>query len=125
MTVIETKPSGLLKMAGGIAAAILVAFMIFQLTRHSPKKPAIPPTEFDGFVADSASRQLLRNAEISVTLGSYSAQQKTDTFGRYSIVFAVLRPMPAWRALRFMHPVMEITRMASPCGRGATSPRSC
>ena len=88
MTVIETKPSGLLRVAGGVTAAILVAFLIFQLTRHSPKKPAIPATEFDGFVADSASRQLLRNAEISVTLGPYSAQQKTDTFGRYSIVFA-------------------------------------
>ncbi|WP_035355205.1 hypothetical protein [Edaphobacter aggregans] len=88
MTGVETKSSGFLRVAGAIAAAVLGGFLIFHLTRPAPRTPPIAPTEFDGFVADSRSRQLLRDAEIIVTLGPYSAHQTTDTFGRYSISFA-------------------------------------
>jgi hypothetical protein len=87
MTVIETKSSGLRRVVGGIAGAALAGLLIFYLMRPSSQKDAIAPTEFDGFEADSTSRALLRDAEINVTLGSYSAHQKTDTFGRYSISF--------------------------------------
>jgi hypothetical protein len=88
MTVIETKHPGFLKAVGGTTVVILVGLLLFHFLRPAPQNNAIAPTEFDGFVADSASRQLLRNAEISVTLGPYAAHQTTDTFGRYSIAFA-------------------------------------
>ena len=84
MSVIKTKPYSLLKVVGGIAVLVLLGFLIYRFSHASPQNNAIAPTEFDGFVADSGSRQLLRNAEISVTLGPYSAHQTTDTFGRYS-----------------------------------------
>lgn len=86
MSVIEIRFPGFLKVVG-VIAALLAGALIFHLTRSSPGHGAIAPTEFDGFVADAASRQLLRNAEIRVELGRDSAEQKTDTFGRYSMVF--------------------------------------
>lgn len=87
MSVIDKSP-GFLKVVGGIATLVLLGLLIFRFSHASPQNSALAPTEFDGFVADSASRQLLRNAEITVTLGPYSAHQTTDTFGRYSIAFA-------------------------------------
>lgn len=87
MVGIETRSSGFLKRVGWFAASVITAVLIFWIVRPAPSKPAIVPTEFDGFVADAASRQLLRNVSITVTLGPYSAHQVTDTFGRYSVVF--------------------------------------
>ena len=83
----ETRSSGFLKRVCGIAACVITLVLIFYVTRPAPSKSEIAPTEFDGFVADSASRQLLHNASITVTLGPYSARQVTDTFGRYSVLF--------------------------------------
>jgi len=87
MAAFETRSSGFLKRLGWFAVVAVTAVLIFYIARPAPSKPAIAPTEFDGFVADSASRQLLRNASITVSLGSYSAHQVTDTFGRYSMLF--------------------------------------
>lgn len=94
MADIETRSSGSLKWVGWFAASAMTAALIFWIVRPAPSKPAIAPTEFDGFVADSVSRQLLRNASITVTLGPYSAHQVTDTFGRYSIAFPSPSPEP-------------------------------
>jgi hypothetical protein len=94
MADIETRSSGSLKWVGWFAASAITAALIFWMVRPAPSKPAIAPTEFDGYVADSSSRQLLRNASITVTLGPYSAHQVTDTFGRYSLVFPSPSPDP-------------------------------
>jgi|KBSMisStandDraft_5_1062788.scaffolds.fasta_scaffold15860_2 hypothetical protein len=83
----ETK-SSVLKWVGGIAAFVVAAVLLFFFTKPGPDKNAIAPTEFNGFVTDGTSRQLIRNASITVTLGQNSAHQQTDTFGRYSIEFA-------------------------------------
>jgi hypothetical protein len=81
----RTRPSVFLKWIGGIAL-LAASVLIFHYTHPAPTR-GIAPTEFDGFVADVRSRQLLRNSLVTVSLGGYSAQQRTDTFGRYSIVF--------------------------------------
>lgn len=83
----ESGLSGFLKWIGGIVASVLTAVLIYHLTRPAPSPPTIAPTEVDGFVADSATHQLLHNAAVTVTLGPYSIRQLTDTLGRYSIVF--------------------------------------
>ena len=75
------------KWSCGIAAITVALGLVWHVMRPGPRRDAIAPTEFDGFVADIASRQLLRNSLVTVSLGGYSAQQRTDTFGRYSIVF--------------------------------------
>jgi hypothetical protein len=82
----RTKSLSFLKWTVGIALVIAASVLIFHFTRPAPQK-GTAPTEFDGFVADAMSRQLLRNASVTVLLGGYSAQTKTDTFGRYAIVF--------------------------------------
>jgi hypothetical protein len=82
----RTGSSPFLKWTGGIALIVAASVLIFHFTRPTPPK-GIAPTEFDGFVADAASRQLLRDASVTVSLGDYTAQTKTDTFGRYSLVF--------------------------------------
>jgi hypothetical protein len=74
-----------------IALMAAVSVLIFHFTRPATPKE-IAPTEFDGFVADAATRQLLRDASVTVSLGNYSAQTKTDTFGRYSLVFPSPNP---------------------------------
>jgi len=84
----ESGVSGFLRWVGGIVASVVTAVLIYHLTRPAPAPPSIAPTEVDGFVADSVSHQLLRNAVVTVTLGQYSTRQLTDTLGRYSIVFA-------------------------------------
>jgi hypothetical protein len=88
MTIIETRSATFLKRLVGFAVVVTVGLFVVHVVRSSRREPAIAPTEFDGFVADSVSHQLLRNAEIRVRLGPYSAEQTTDTFGRYSIAFA-------------------------------------
>jgi hypothetical protein len=80
-------PSGLFKWISGTAALVIASFLIFHFMRPAPDKGVIAPTELDGFVADATSRQLLRNSLVTVSLGGYSAQQRTDTFGRYAVVF--------------------------------------
>ena len=82
----RTGSSPFLKWTGGIALVVAASVLIFHFTRPAPPK-GIAPTEFDGFVADATSRQLLRDAWVTVSLGDYSAQTKTDTFGRYALVF--------------------------------------
>ena len=91
----ENKSSGFLKAIGGIAASVVTAVLIYYLTRPAPPpplKPVIAPTEFNGFVADSASHQLVRNASVTVALGQNSAHQLTDALGRYSVVLASIGP---------------------------------
>ena len=83
----RTHSSSFFRWTTGIVATAAAFVLIFHLTRPSPASGAIAPTELDGFVADATSRQLLRNSVVTVSLGSYSAQQRTDTFGRYAVVF--------------------------------------
>jgi hypothetical protein len=83
----RTRSSGSIKWIGVIAALVTASVLVFHFTRPAPAKGVIAPTELDGFVADGTSRQLLRNSLVTVSLGGYSAQQRTDTFGRYSVVF--------------------------------------
>jgi hypothetical protein len=80
-----------LRWIGGVALAAAASVLIFHFTRPAPPK-AIAPTEFDGFIADATTRQLLRDASVTVSLGDYSAQTKTDTFGRYALVFPSPNP---------------------------------
>ena len=83
----RTSSSGFVKWTSVIAALVTASVLVFHFTRPAPAKGVIEPTELDGFVADGTSHQLLRNSLVTVSLGGYSAQQRTDTFGRYSIVF--------------------------------------
>jgi len=87
----RTGSSHFLKWTSGIALVVAASVLIFHFTRPAPQK-GIAPTEFDGFVADASTRQLLRDASVTVSLGGYSAQTKTDTFGRYSLVFPSPNP---------------------------------
>ena len=81
------RSSGLFRWTSGIVAFAGLVVLIFHFTRPAPASRAIAPTELDGFVADATSRQLLRNSVVTVSLGDYSVQQSTDTFGRYAVVF--------------------------------------
>lgn len=87
MSVTETKASKSFKWVGSVVALGIGAVLLFHFARPAPQQ-GTAPTEFDGFVADANSRSLIRNASITVTLGPYTAHQQTDTFGRYSMVFA-------------------------------------
>jgi hypothetical protein len=103
----RTRSSHFFKWTCSIALVVAGSILIYHFTRPAPPT-GIAPTEFDGFVADAATRQLLRDASVTVSLGGYSAQTKTDTFGRYSLVFPspnsdvstaiVLVKMPGYRA---------------------------
>ena len=83
----RTRPSGLFRRAIGIVALVVALILVFHFSRPAPASRPIAPTELDGFVADATSRQLLRNSLVKITLGDYSSQQRTDTFGRYAVVF--------------------------------------
>ncbi len=83
----KTRSSGFFRWTSGIVALAAAFVLIFHFTRPAPASGKIAPTEFDGFVADATSRQLLRNSVVTVSLGDYSVQQRTDTFGRYAVVF--------------------------------------
>ena len=87
MSVTETRAAKSFKWVGVVGVLGVAAALLFYFTRPAPQQ-GTAPTEFDGFVADANSRSLIRNASITVTLGPYSAHQQTDTFGRYSMVFA-------------------------------------
>ena len=87
MSVTETRASKSFKWVGGVVALGVAAGLLFYFTRPAPQQ-GTAPTEFNGFVADANSRSLIRNASITVTLGPNTAHQQTDTFGRYSMVFA-------------------------------------
>ncbi len=88
----ESNSSGFLKWSGGIVASVLTAVLIFYLTRPAPAKPTIEPTALNGFVADSTTHALIRNASVTVALGQNSAHQATDALGRYSVVIASTSP---------------------------------
>jgi hypothetical protein len=83
----RTRSSGLFRWTSGIVTLVAAFVLIVHFTRPAPARGAIAPTELDGFVADATSRQLLRNSLVTITLGDYSAQLRTDTFGRYAVVF--------------------------------------
>ena len=87
MAATRIRSIGFFKWTSCIAALVAASVLIFHLTRPAPAKGVIAPTELDGFVADATSHQLLRNSLVTVSLGGYSAQQRTDIFGRYAVVF--------------------------------------
>jgi hypothetical protein len=85
----ENKSSAFLKWIGGIAASVITAVLVYYLTRPAPPPtPPVAQTEMDGYVADSVSQKLVRNASVTVRLGQNSVHQLTDQSGRYSVVLA-------------------------------------
>src|SRR5215471_9779001 len=87
MAYTRTRSSGLFRWTSSIVVLAAAFVLIFHFTHQAPASGAIAPTEFDGFVADATSRQLLRDSVVTISLGDYSVQQSTDTFGRYAVVF--------------------------------------
>jgi len=86
----DSKFSGFTKTAGGIVASVITAVLIYYLTR--PPAPPLPKPQFglNGVVADVDSHNLIRNASVTVALGPNSANQITDSLGRYSVVLLSL-----------------------------------
>jgi hypothetical protein len=79
----NSKSWTLLKGIGGIASAVITALLIYYFTRP----PATPPTiAFEGLVSNVASHNPVPNANVTVSIGSNSVQQKTDAEGRYSVI---------------------------------------
>ncbi len=76
-----------LKWLGGILTAVLVPVLIFYLTRPAPPPPQpIAQSEFDGFIQDANSHNLIPGARLTLTLGPNSIVQTTDGSGKYSVV---------------------------------------
>jgi hypothetical protein len=76
--------SGFIKWAGGIAASVIAAVLIYHFTRPPPTP--IQSVDFYGVVADAASHALISNARVVVSLGTNSVSQQTDSLGKYNLV---------------------------------------
>jgi hypothetical protein len=79
--------SGFWKWIGGIVTAVLVPVLVYYLTRTPPPPPPpVAQTEFDGFVQDATSHNLIAGAKLTLTLGTNTIVQTTDSSGKYSVV---------------------------------------
>lgn len=81
--------SGIVRWAGGIAASVIAAVLIYHFTRPTPPPQSL---DFYGVVADAASHALISNAKIVVSLGSNSVSQETDALGKYNVVLESAAP---------------------------------
>jgi len=78
--------SSFVKWAGGIAASVITAVLIFWLTRPPhPPQPTPKPASLvvAGRVFDLSSNKLLPGVNVTLSAGSYSGHQSTDSEGRY------------------------------------------
>jgi hypothetical protein len=85
----NSKSWTLLKGIGGVASAVLTAVLIYYFTKQPPTPTPVPtPTAItaEGLVSDFVSHAPVYNANVTVSIGPNSVQQKTDEEGRYAVI---------------------------------------
>jgi len=82
----NSKSWTLLKGIGGVASTVIAAVLIYYFTRPTPVTPPPPTLSVEGLVTNETTHDPVANASVTVSIGSNSVQQNTDTEGRYSVV---------------------------------------
>lgn len=85
------------KSVGGITGAVITAVLVYHFTQAKPVPPTPPPVVLpqlglNGFVRDSTSQAVVKNALVTVGLGTAVAEQKTDENGQYAFILTGTGP---------------------------------
>src|ERR1700760_1733360 len=78
------------KSVGGITGAVITGVLIYHFTQPKPTPPTppvvLPQLGLNGFVRDSATQAIVKNALVTVGLGAAVAEQRTDDNGQYAFI---------------------------------------
>ncbi|HEY4358925.1 MAG TPA: hypothetical protein VGN16_24475 [Acidobacteriaceae bacterium] len=79
------------KSVGGITGAVITGVLIYHFTQPKPVATTTPPIVLpqlglNGFVRDSATQTIVKDALVTVGLGTAVAEQRTDENGQYAFI---------------------------------------
>ena len=90
----QSKSGALLTWAGGIAATVIAAVLVYHFTTPPTPTPPPPSTQvgLNGFVEDDVTQKPVVDALVTADLGTKLASQPTDSEGRYAFIMDSTTP---------------------------------